>query len=114
MVMRTSNAVRTWVAEVARTKAMADEMASHKRAATREIVVASESERAALGSAARSVARRVHKLGGEVVRSDINQAIAGKHRRLVTLEAVIEEAERLHWITPTDDGKWIPGEAAPT
>lgn len=116
MVMRSSVAVRTWVLETARTAAATAELAGHRRAATRETVIASEAEQRALDSAARSIARRVwSEEGVAVMQGQLNRAMSGRCRQLVSIEEVVAEAERLKWIKrgPLVDGSWMPGEARP-
>lgn len=114
IVMETSRAVRQWVIDIARQRALADEMASHRRAARREEIVTDHVTQHALSGASKAIARRVHRSNGDPVqRQHLSQAIAGKHRKIITVDDAIAEAERLHWIVPSDAG-WLPGEAKPT
>lgn len=117
-VMSVSDAVRTHVIGEARRSIEGAVEASHRRAADREVVIAGTLRNKALSGAAKSVARRVRAMNGVAAnRREISRAIAGKYRQLVTVDEVIDEAERLLWIQRCegsfDDGKWLAGEAAP-
>ena len=112
-IMRASCAVRAWVAELARSHAQAVEMAGHKKAATREVVVAQTVETKALAAAARAVARRVWRDTQPVAERDLRHAIKGSDRHHASVEDAIAEAERLKWITPNGALGWVRGEAKP-
>lgn len=117
-VIDASTAVRTWVADIARSNAQADEMRRHRQAARREEVVAQTIEDRALRAASRAVARRVWRDNdGPVSRREMGRAIASRDLKIVTADEAIGEAERLRWITRDDTGivgaGWVPGEAKP-
>lgn len=112
--MRTSNAVRSWITEAARQKAATAEMASHKRAATRETVVAGEVEKRTLGRAARVVARRVHRSDSPLTRGYLSQSMASRDRSVVSVDEAIEEAERREWIVTDGDLGWVKGREKPS
>lgn len=112
-IMTASDGVRDYVLAEARRAAAEAEMASHQRAATREIVVSQTIGRKALESAARSVANKVWRSEGTpLMRRDLTQSIRGSHRKHVTVDDAIAEAERLQWIAAEDD-KWTTGKARP-
>jgi hypothetical protein len=112
MVEAMSRNCRGWVAAEAARQATRAEEAGHRRAARREEVVARSAEERALASAAGSVARRVAKAGGALSRTDLNRAIAGKHKQLVSVDDVIAHAISEGWIVTLEDG-YGPGESRP-
>jgi hypothetical protein len=114
VIMATSNAVRSWVIEIARSRALADEMAGHHRAARREEVVADAVTNGALRRAARAVGRRATKVDVMSL-GDVSRAISSRDKKLVDVEDVIDEAVRMGWIEAlgTGDG-WRSGKAKPT
>lgn len=122
VVMATSNAVRNWVIEHARLQARRSEDARTAALARRDAALQDEAQRRALISGAKSIARRVHKVGGESKFSVVRAAVASKHRELVSVEDMLTHAVEEKWIkasnvTPEnrqDDGRrWVPGEAIP-
>lgn len=117
----TSKAVRRSVEAALLQVQTNKETAAADRTARREIHVEGTKAEKALTSAARSVARAVgrheergqHKdQGGGCTRRCVSQAIASKHRELVAVDDVIDEAERNGWIAVSAD-RWLPGESRP-
>ncbi|CAN5601300.1 hypothetical protein BH24ACT5_BH24ACT5_17360 [soil metagenome] len=107
-VLEHSIAVRSSIIQLARLDAVAEEDAAIARHIRREHRVADSTERKALESAAWSAARRVAGADKPVNRSELTRAMAGKHRQLVTVDAVIDHAESKEWIVWSDDG-WTIG-----
>lgn len=114
MIMTTSRAVREWVIELARQRALADELAGHRKAARREEAVSEAVVGGALKRAARAVGKRATKVDVMSL-GDIGRAIASRDKRDISIDDVIEEATRMQWIEPigTGDG-WRLGKATPT
>jgi hypothetical protein len=122
-VLRSSTSVRTWVIEHARTNERLSEASYALKLADRAAVAENSAERRALDGGARAIARKVHKIGGDVAKRQIASAPAGKHKKLASVDSMIERAIELKWIREVmmlpnsehDDGRrWLPGEARPT
>lgn len=111
-IMAVSDRTRAAVLAAAGIAAHVAEQNTIERSIRRETALEQSAEQRALQSAARSVARRVHRGEGIVGRRDLNHAIAGKHRQLVTIEEALAVAEQHGWIVSADDG-WLPGESRP-
>ena len=112
-VVNVSRAVRMWVTEIDRAAARRREGAAIARAIRRDVAIVDSAAQRSLDRAARAIANRVHKQGGGT-RRDLRHAVAGRDREHVTVEAALEEAERLRWIVAGDDDTWTPGGARPT
>lgn len=100
-----SNQVREWATHrLTARKEAAREAARNAAAADAE--AAEENARArALTSAVRSVAKKIAVLG-EANRRDLTLAVAGKHRTVVSMDEIIDEAEARGLITRTSAGTW--------
>jgi len=121
LILDTSREVRRAVGDVIGAVKARAEDATVARLAHRELTVEGRREAKALESAARSAARKVHAhaeanehLGdGDACSSRcIARTIAGKHRALVTVDEVLDEAVRNQWIAPVG-GRWAPGPSRP-
>ncbi len=119
---QTSCAVRTLAIEHARSQSARAERARAERQAEREAVVLDSVEGRALVSGAKSIARKVHKVGEPVKYGACRDAVAGKHRDVVDVEQMLDMGVAEKWITELrvepehrqDDGRrWGPGEAVP-
>jgi hypothetical protein len=114
LVMKTSAAVRGWVIETARRAAADGEVAFAMKLANRATIAETTAENRALHDGARAMARKVHRMEGEMVpRRVLLGAAAGRHKKLASVDEMILLAEDKGWITPTPDG-WKPGESRPT
>lgn len=111
-IMDVSDRVRSWVIAVGAQQVAADEAAQTRRLVTRARAAADDAESKAIISGAKSIARRVHKVGGTVPLRDIRHAVAGKHRDTASLDEMIEHAESEGWIVAVDGG-WTAGESRP-
>lgn len=119
VIMRVSDGVRSWILAEAQRAVAEAEARGHQRAATRELFVAATARDKALLSAARSVANKVWSTDGTAIsRRDAVSAIGGKYKKLVSTNEALDEAVRLRWIRPAEEGsldagKWLPGDARP-
>lgn len=112
MVMRTSSAVRAWCFEYADHQLAQKEKTRTDAAARREAALDDDATRRALISGAKSIARRVHNLGGEVDRGTVTRAASSKHKLLVAVDDMVSYAETEGWIVALENG-WKPGEVRP-
>lgn len=110
VIVDTSAEVRSYVQAELRAEAEAEEVARLKRQVRRDAASEAGETSRALASAAISVGRKVRKLG-RATRRDLSQSIAGRHRKLVTVDDVIERAEADGTIT-RDGDHWVPGTRA--
>jgi hypothetical protein len=112
-VTATSAAVRSWAIGYAAEQASQARKAATAAAVEREAAIAADAASRALSSGARSIGRRVHRVGGVVGRSAVTRAAASRHKTLVAVDEMIEEAERKGWIRPVEGG-WTAGDTDPT
>ena len=112
VLVATSGAVRSWAIAYAVEQSARERQAATRTLIEREAAIADDASSRALASGARSIARRVHKLGGAVVRAEATRAVASKHRALVGVDEMLDEAERKGWIRVVEGG-WSPGESVP-
>lgn len=113
----TSRRVRRSVEAALSTVEQGKELAVADRMARRDTHIEENKEKRALTSAATSVANKVrqHALdethadeGGGCTRRCMTLATASKHRALVSIDVVVERAERDGTIVKGDDGRWRP------
>jgi hypothetical protein len=89
------------------------EDSGNARAGRREVAKVIAVETKALDAATRAIGRKAHREAPKVVqRQHLSQAIKGTDRKVVGIDAAIEEAERLGYIVPVEGG-WIAGESRP-
>lgn len=121
-VMKVSTAIRSWAIEVARQHAEQSEQSYAVKLARRALVVEDSAESRALVSGAKSIARRIHKVGEPIAYRDARAAVASKHRDIVSVEDMLAHAVDCKWVSSSsvdpenrqDDGRrWGPGEAVP-
>jgi len=110
--MDVSDGVRDWVIATNKAEGQLEQKKKNLRAAGTAITIDNAQAENATRSAARSIARKVHKIEGPVKRSILNQAIGGKYRPHTTLDEVAEHATNEGWIIETPDG-WLPGDSQP-
>ncbi len=111
VVVATSHNVRHYVAGTLRAVKANEERASTERLIRREEANEDAAVARALGSAARSIGRKVHA-NGPAKRSVLSLAMAGKHRQLVSVDDVIAEAVAQGFIVKKGDA-WVPGRCKP-
>jgi hypothetical protein len=117
-IITVSRAVRTDIDNTLKRAASDAEQAATERHVRRELTVDNNREASALRSAARSVANvvrrhRVQQLHDGCTRRCLTQAVASKHRALVSIDDVVAEAERRDWIIGNDD-RWSAGKESPS
>lgn len=117
-IMATSDNVRAWILHEARRRQAEAAIAEAERTVTKDVIIERSATERALASAAKAAYRAAAKAGGHpVTKRVIHAAITSRDRQHVTAADAIAEAERLRWITPTEDGSlnpgWLPGEARP-
>lgn len=111
-IIDTSTRVRSWVVALGAQHAADAERAHTARLIARNRAALNDTESKAIISGAKSIARRVHKVGGTLPLRDIRHAVAGKHRDTASLDEMIEHAESEGWIVAVDGG-WTAGESRP-
>ncbi len=112
-VQNLSNHVRSIAIEHSASVARRAENAYTAKLANRDATIAESAEQRALVSGAKSIARKVHKADGALAKRDLMGAVASKHKRLVSVDDMIEHAEQQGWITAVPDG-WRAGESKPS
>lgn len=112
MVQTASNVVRATAIEHSRAEQRrSDEMYAH-RLAHRDFIVGESTESKALVSGAKSIGRRVHKIGERCAKRDLLAAVSSRNKGLVDGDVMIEYAVEQGWIRTVDDG-YEPGESRP-
>lgn len=118
-IVTTSRAIRRTVEGTIGHLQQQKEHAAVERHARREVTVEATKEARALESASKALARAVHRHADAKEHPDpgctrrcITQAIASKHRAVVTVDDALADAEHRRWITPSD-GRWTPGDSRP-
>jgi hypothetical protein len=113
-VMRTSTAVRTLVIEYAKAAERRIEDARTQQAVRREAAIEDDATTRARVSGAKSIARVVRNdtTGKPVPKRRLTLGTGSKHRHLVSVDDMIEYAQKCRWIVPEGDG-WLVGDARP-
>lgn len=112
MVMATSNAVRTRVIHTAQAQSSEREQAHRDLLAGRDEASERAAIRRAVTSGAKSIGRRVHKLG-DAAQRDLMSAVASKHRTLVGgIDEMVDHAIGEGWIVQIAD-RYTPGKKHP-
>lgn len=89
------------------------EESGNAKAGRREVAKVTAIETKALDAAVRAIGRKAHREGAKVLpRRELTQAIKGTDRKVVGVDAPLEEAERLGYIVATEGG-WTAGESRP-
>lgn len=112
MVMRTSDAVRAWIVAAAAQRAQRENRVRNVMAAGREVHVAETLEQRALESGAKSMGRRVHKVGGTLTKTDLKDCVASKHKAAASVDDMVTHAEQMGWVKRVEGG-WEAGESRP-
>jgi hypothetical protein len=116
-VMRASDAIRDHVIRKAREADEARTVASAKKQALRDAIVADTATQRATMSGAKAAWRAATKAtggGSRAGRADITRAMKGADRKLITVDDAIAKAVELGWIEGDDRGGYSPGKARPT
>lgn len=117
VVMATSRAVRTAVADHARREEARREEATHARAARREAVIDDTAEARALRKASAAIGRKAHRgsctCDGAHTRRCLQRAPASRDLKLVTADDALEVAVAEGWVVPTSDDTYRPGDTRP-
>lgn len=114
-MLRTSSIVRADIIDHATEQARQREDASTARRIRGEVALFNAVEHRALVSAAKAVGRRAHRDGSDepIPRRLLSQAMASKHKALVSVDAVLAVAVTEGWIIPDGDG-YRPGGSRPS
>jgi len=116
-VMANSDSIRSWVIQKATIAVQEAARASAERQADRELIVADKITSKALTSAARAAWRATRRAvdgGGTATRRDVQVAMSGRDRKVVSVDEAITEAERLQWVKAVGEDALTIGTAAPT
>jgi hypothetical protein len=109
---QTSCAVRSLAVEHARSQAARAERARALSQANREAVVGDTVEEKANLSGAKSIGRRMHKIGERCPRRDLMTAPSGRARKVGDTDRMLEIAEENGWIRAVEGG-YEPGDSRP-
>jgi hypothetical protein len=107
-VMRVSVLVRSWALEHARAVSAATEEAHAHRLAQRAVTTVKATEAHTLDTAARTAARRAHKVGQRMTRREFRDAVPYGRRGGFPIDDILAYAEACEWLTADADG-WLPG-----
>lgn len=112
-IMSVSDLVRGQAINAARIATAVEAQDRIETATRRAAAEERDAESRALKAGAKAIARCVHRADGETVgRSDVMRSVAGRDRRLVTLDDMADRAVDEGWIQAVEGG-WIPGESQP-
>lgn len=109
VILDTSDAVRAWVQSGISGARAAERLRHTARAAAQEEHLEAERVRRAMEAAVRSVVARCHRDPGVVVtRRELTQCIAGRNRRIVSVDEVVDAAVLAGQIRAVDGGWMVP------
>lgn len=107
-IWRTSRAVRTWVIELADANRRQQTEARTAAEITKTLTIAEETERKAIESGAKSIARKVASIDGPATRADIARAPSGRVRKTAGIDDMVAHAIAKGWIQRVEQG-WVRG-----
>jgi hypothetical protein len=113
-IMATSDAVRRRAVDSARRQAGMQEDAIANKLAKRRVVAEATVETRALESGARCLARKVHRENKVVAKRDLMSAVSSKHRKLASIDDMIDLAVGEQWIVPGSGGYRRGASSPPT
>ncbi len=108
-----SDAVRSRLIKQLKTDDKLKENDAHIRAARRAVVVDDYTEKRALDSAVKSVARKAQKAERPLTKRELHHSISGTVRQKVGIEQVIETAIELGYLRENDEGTFTKGNRQP-
>jgi hypothetical protein len=116
-ILSTSDGIRRWVLDEVRRQEQARSYADLSRHADRAVAAEAAAHAAALHRAARAAWRAASKAaeeGGKATHRDIARSVAGRDRKVVSVEEAIDEAVRLDWLMEGNaDTGWAVGKSRP-
>jgi hypothetical protein len=103
-----SDAVRQTVLDTLKVEDRVKETAATHRAVSRSVALIEGEERRALNSAIRTIVGKLNRAGQPLNRRELSRAIAGKHRNLVGVDVIFDEALKRGEIIENGDNYTLP------